>query len=96
MLDTDKIQEWTVSSVSFDAVSKIVLPNLALRNMTEKAIEILKKGDNGFFLMVEGGRIDHAHHDTLANRQGCERSFFYGTEFQFQNISSVPIKFSSY
>ena len=39
-----------------------------LRNMTEKAIDILRKGDNGFFLMVEGARIDHAHHDTTANR----------------------------
>ena len=36
--------------------------------MTEKAIEILRRGDNGFFLMVEGARIDHAHHDTTANR----------------------------
>ena len=40
--------------------------------MTEKAIEILRRGDNGFFLMVEGGRIDHAHHDTLANRAVME------------------------
>ena len=26
------------------------------------------KSDNGFFLMVESGRIDHAHHDNTANR----------------------------
>ena len=26
------------------------------------------KGDNGFFLMVESGRIDHAHHDNTAVR----------------------------
>ena len=26
------------------------------------------KGDNGFFLMVEGGKIDHAHHDNTAIR----------------------------
>lgn len=24
---------------------------------------MLTKGDNGFFLLVEGARIDHAHHD---------------------------------
>ncbi|HII06650.1 MAG TPA: hypothetical protein HA349_04865 [Methanotrichaceae archaeon] len=30
--------------------------------MTQKAIEILSKDDDGFFLMVEGGRIDHACH----------------------------------
>lgn len=41
-----------------------VEPSLSL--MTEKAIELLKKNDNGFFLMVEGGRIDHAHHGNNA------------------------------
>jgi alkaline phosphatase len=36
----------------------------SLTEMTEKAIEILQKNPNGFFLFVEGGRIDHAHHAT--------------------------------
>ena len=30
--------------------------------MTVKALEILQKNKKGFFLMVEGGRIDHGHH----------------------------------
>lgn len=39
-----------------------------LVDMTKKAIEMLSKNtENGFFLMVEGGRIDHAHHDTWVN-----------------------------
>jgi len=32
--------------------------------MTEKAIEILSRNKNGFFLFVEGGKIDHAHHNS--------------------------------
>ncbi|QNA90433.1 alkaline phosphatase [Massilia sp. Dwa41.01b] len=40
----------------------------ALAEMTSKAIDILSKNPNGFFLMVEGGLIDHALHATLAKR----------------------------
>lgn len=34
----------------------------SLTEMTEKAIDILDNNPNGFFLTVESGRIDHAHH----------------------------------
>jgi alkaline phosphatase len=34
----------------------------SLAEMTEVAIDILSKNSEGFFLMVEGGRIDHASH----------------------------------
>uniref|UniRef100_A0A8C8A3D8 Alkaline phosphatase n=1 Tax=Oryzias sinensis TaxID=183150 RepID=A0A8C8A3D8_9TELE len=34
--------------------------------MTEKAIQILRKNPKGYFLFVEGGRIDHGHHDNTA------------------------------
>ena len=37
-----------------------------LAEMTTKAIELLAKDPDGFFLMVEGGKIDHALHDTRA------------------------------
>jgi alkaline phosphatase len=40
----------------------------SLAEMTEKAIRILQRGPNGYFLMVEGGRIDHAHHGGNASR----------------------------
>ncbi len=35
----------------------------SLKEMTEVAIKVLKKNEKGFFLLVEGGRIDHAHHE---------------------------------
>jgi len=33
-----------------------------LKTMTMKALELLSKDEDGFFLMVESGRIDHASH----------------------------------
>ncbi|MBD3407996.1 MAG: alkaline phosphatase [Candidatus Lokiarchaeota archaeon] len=38
-----------------------VIPSLA--QMTNKSLELLSQDTDGFFLMVEGGRIDHAGHD---------------------------------
>lgn len=38
-----------------------------LSEMTMKAIEILSQDPNGFFLFVEGGRIDHGLHKTQAH-----------------------------
>jgi len=34
----------------------------SLSEMTEKAIKVLDNNNKGFFLSVESGRIDHAHH----------------------------------
>ena len=45
-------------------------PSLAA--MTETAIRILDNNKKGFFLMVEGGRIDHAHHAGNASRALAE------------------------
>jgi alkaline phosphatase len=36
--------------------------------MTTKAMDILSSNPKGYFLMVEGGRIDHALHSTLAKK----------------------------
>ncbi|MGY3926470.1 alkaline phosphatase [Aeromonas simiae] len=40
----------------------------SLSEMTAKAIDLLAPNDQGYFLMVEGGRIDHALHGTNAKR----------------------------
>ena len=44
------------------------MPEASLKQMTLAALDILTQNKNGFFLMVEGGRIDHALHDTNAKR----------------------------
>jgi alkaline phosphatase len=40
----------------------------SLAEMTRTAIERLSNNPQGFFLMVEGGKIDHAHHAGNAHR----------------------------
>ncbi|XP_043649584.1 alkaline phosphatase [Drosophila teissieri] len=39
-----------------------------LLEMTAAAINVLSRDPNGYFLFVEGGRIDHAHHETKAKK----------------------------
>ncbi|MFW9826542.1 MAG: alkaline phosphatase [Candidatus Thorarchaeota archaeon] len=52
-----------------------ITPSLA--EMTEKAIEILSQSTEGFFLMVEGGMIDHAAHSSNKVRLALETIDFY-------------------
>jgi alkaline phosphatase len=40
----------------------------SLAEMTTKALELLRRNGKGYYLMVEGGRIDHAHHAGNAYR----------------------------
>lgn len=40
----------------------------SLQEMTEAAIKLLQKEPNGFFLIVEGGRIDHGHHEAWTRK----------------------------
>jgi alkaline phosphatase len=40
----------------------------SLAEMTDKALDILSHDEDGFFLMVEAGRVDHAHHGGNAHR----------------------------
>jgi alkaline phosphatase len=44
------------------AIDRVEGKTPSLSQMTQKGIELLSKDKDGFFLMVEGGRIDHAAH----------------------------------
>ncbi len=48
--------------MTFMAERKADSPEPTLTDMTAAAITRLKADPDGFYLMVEGGRIDHAHH----------------------------------
>lgn len=66
----------------FDANRKSkTIKEPSLSEMTEKALQVLSKNSRGFFLLVEAGRIDHAHHagnaynalsDTIALSQAVQ------------------------
>ncbi|KAG5838960.1 hypothetical protein ANANG_G00229290 [Anguilla anguilla] len=40
----------------------------SLTEMVDVAIKILRRNSNGFYLLVEGGRIDHGHHEGKAKQ----------------------------
>ncbi|XP_043108629.1 alkaline phosphatase, tissue-nonspecific isozyme [Puntigrus tetrazona] len=40
----------------------------SLTEMVDVAIKILRRNDRGFYLLVEGGRIDHGHHEGKAKQ----------------------------
>lgn len=37
-----------------------------LMEMTQKALQMVSKNRNGYVLLIESGRIDHAHHENRA------------------------------
>ena len=47
-----------------------------LAELTAKAIDLLAARENGYFLMVEGARIDHGHHDGIAGYALLESQAF--------------------
>lgn len=58
---------FTASHMSYD-LDRDPAKEPSLAEMTTKAMDILNKNDKGYFLMVEGGRIDHALHETTAKK----------------------------
>ncbi|XP_049540126.1 alkaline phosphatase-like [Anopheles darlingi] len=51
---------------NLDTVHKNLPEEPSLAEMVDKATDILSTNPKGFFLFVEGGRIDHGHHDNEA------------------------------
>ena len=56
--------------------------------MTEKAIELLEKSANGYFLLVESGLIDHGHHSSQAKKAIDEFVVFDEAIGRVLNITS--------
>ncbi len=58
---------FTSSDMSYE-LDRVAQQEPSLEEMTGKAIDMLHARDSGFFLMVEGGRIDHALHASNTKR----------------------------
>ena len=69
----------------YDLDRKSQIPSL--EEMTTKAIDILQQNENGFFLMVEGSKIDWAAHNNDAI--GCITEFI-----AFDNAVKVALDFA--
>lgn len=53
--------------LDYNARKKVLNPSQPrLKEMTKSAIKMLEKNSEGYFLFIEGGRIDHGHHQTKA------------------------------
>uniref|UniRef100_A0A8V0Z9S9 Alkaline phosphatase n=1 Tax=Gallus gallus TaxID=9031 RepID=A0A8V0Z9S9_CHICK len=67
----DLVAEWLSTREPKDMryeLNRNATTDPSIVEMTEKAIRILRRNPNGFFLFVEGGRIDHGHHSGRAKQ----------------------------
>jgi len=74
--------------------SKTAEPSLA--KMAAKALEVLAKNPKGFFVMIEGGRIDHAAHRndaaaTIRDTLAFDEAVGVALEFQRRNPDTLLI-----
>jgi alkaline phosphatase len=68
----------------------------SLADMTSKTISILSRNPKGFFLMVEGGRIDHAGHErniskNVADTLAFDEAVKVATDFASLNNDTLVI-----
>lgn len=52
---------FNMSNMSYE-LDRLTTQEPSLAEMSDKALQVLSAQQNGFFLMIEGGRIDHASH----------------------------------
>jgi alkaline phosphatase len=71
---------FTSSHMAYD-LDRVPTEEPSLSEMTSKAIDVLAAKQKGFFLMVEGGRIDHALHETTA-RKALQDTVAFDTAIQ--------------
>jgi len=99
LMDADKVRgifSWSYMPYEDQMGEDSETPNL--EEMTRIAVNYLshKAGDEGFFLMVEGGRIDHSHHATTTVRSlretiGLERAVKSATELVNEDDSLIIV-----
>ncbi|XP_037956287.1 membrane-bound alkaline phosphatase [Teleopsis dalmanni] len=61
----------------------------SLTEMTEVAIKLLRRNKKGFFLFVEGAKIDMAHHDTRAQKSLEDTAEFARAVQLARNMTSI-------
>ncbi|XP_037704611.1 intestinal-type alkaline phosphatase [Choloepus didactylus] len=60
-------------------IQRNVTEDPSLMEMTDVALRLLSRNPRGFYLFVEGGRIDHGHHDSTAHLALTEAIMFDST-----------------
>ncbi len=73
---------------------KTTSPEPSLADMTQKALQIVSKNQNGFFLMIEGSQIDWAGHDNdfaemLRQTRLFDQSVRVALDFAKQNPNTL-------
>ena len=71
-----------------ERIAKDPIEEPSIIEMTEKAIQILSRNPKGFFLLVEGGKIDLAHHDSVAKNALDDFVVFDNAIGKAKNITS--------
>ncbi len=82
----------TEMTYEFDRKADCSEPHLY--EMTQKALDVLAQDPDGFFLMVEGARIDHASHNGDFNRMrqevlGLDQAVKVAKDFQAQHPDTL-------